>query len=87
MKTMTCAQMGGTCDTAISAETKDEMMAKGMAHLEEAHPEMAADIKATPKDDPKMVAWGQKFDQDWENTPDDAAAAPADAPAEAPAAE
>jgi len=73
MKTMTCAQMGGTCDAKISAETKDEMIAKGMEHVKEAHPEMAADIAAMPKDDPKMVEWSQKFDADWESTPEDAA--------------
>ena len=75
MKTMTCAQMGGPCDTAISAETKDEMMSKGMAHIEEAHPEMAADIKAMAHDAPEMVAWQQKFNADWDATPDVAAAA------------
>ncbi len=70
MKTMTCAQMGGPCDTAITAETEDEMMAKGMAHLESAHPEMAAKVKATPKDDPMMVAWGEKFHADWAAAPE-----------------
>ena len=70
MKTMTCAQMGGTCDTAMTAATSDEMMSMGMAHLESAHPEMAADIKAMPKDDPKMVAWGQKFAADWAAAPE-----------------
>jgi predicted small metal-binding protein len=72
MKTMTCAQMGGPCEEKISAETSDEMMGKAMAHLEAAHPEMAADIKAMPKDDPKMVEWGKKFMADWESTPVDA---------------
>jgi len=65
MKTLTCAQLGGPCDEAISASTPDEMMTKGMVHLESAHPQMAADVKATPKDDPKMVAWGEKFKADW----------------------
>src|SRR5436853_75000 len=41
MKTMTCRAMGGMCDEPISAETSDEMMSKGMAHLDAAHPEMA----------------------------------------------
>lgn len=69
MKTMTCAQMGGECDTAIHAETHEEMINKGMAHLDEAHPEMAATIKAMPKDDPAMVAWNEKFTTDFEATP------------------
>jgi hypothetical protein len=56
----------------MTADTQEEMMGKGMAHLEEAHPEMAAGIKAMPKDDPAMLAWGEKFAKDWEETPDNA---------------
>ena len=70
MKKMTCAQLGGMCDMELTANTSDEMMGVGMKHLEAAHPEMAADIKAMPKDDPKMVAWGEKFMKDWAATPD-----------------
>lgn len=74
MKTLTCAQMGGPCEEHITAATKDEMMSKGMAHLESAHPEMAATVKAMPKDDPTMVAWGEKFNADWDAAPEVAAA-------------
>ena len=70
MKTMTCRQMGGMCDEALTAGTSDEMMAEGMVHLESAHPEMAASIKAMPKDDPQMMEWGKKFSADWASTPD-----------------
>ena len=72
MKTMTCAQMGGMCDTAVHADTENEMMMNGMKHLEEAHPEMATTIKTTPQDDPMMVEWGKKFHADFEATPDNA---------------
>lgn len=67
---MTCAQMGGPCAAEIHGATPEEMMQNGMMHLESAHPEMAADVKATPKDDPKMVAWNEKFMQDWAAAPD-----------------
>ena len=70
MKTMTCAQMGGMCDAAMTAATPEEMMGEGMKHLESAHPEMAATVKATPKDDPMMVEWGQKFQKEWAAAPD-----------------
>lgn len=70
MKTMTCAQMGGQCEEAISGSTVDEMMGNGMKHLEEAHPQMAADIKATPMDDPGMVAWSEKFQKDFDALPE-----------------
>ncbi len=66
---MTCSQMGGPCDAEMTAETKEEMMQKGMAHLEEAHPDMAAQVKSTPKDDPTMVAWNDKFNKDWDAAP------------------
>lgn len=66
MKTMTCAQLGGPCDAQITGETPEEMMANGMKHLEEAHPEMAAQVKSMPKNDPQMVAWSEKFMKDWE---------------------
>ena len=70
MKTMTCMQMGGPCEEKIMGATPDEMMMNGMKHMEMAHPDMAADIKAMPKDDPKMVAWSEKFMKDWATTPD-----------------
>ena len=71
MKTMTCKAMGGMCDTTMSANTSDEMIAEGMKHIESAHPEMAASIKSMPKDDPKMVAWYMQFMKDWAATPED----------------
>ncbi len=70
MKTLTCAQMGGMCDAPITAGSKDEMMTKGMEHLEAVHPEMAATVKEMPKEDPSMVAWEEKFNKEWEETPD-----------------
>ncbi len=71
MKTMTCKGMGGLCDAEIKGSTPEEMMNNGMKHIEEAHPKMADDIKAMPKDDPKMKEWSEKFMADWENTPED----------------
>ena len=70
MKTLTCRQMGGSCDAKITGNTPDEMIANGMKHLESAHPKMAADVKAAPKDDPMMVEWAKKFQADWANAPD-----------------
>ena len=62
--------MGGPCDAAISGNTPEEMMGNGMKHIEGAHPEMAADIKAMPETDPKMVEWSKKFHETWASTPD-----------------
>ena len=71
MKTMTCREMGGMCDTAIKGSSLEEMMGNGMAHIEQSHPDMASNIKAMPETDPKMVAWYKKFVEDYTNTPDD----------------
>ena len=67
---MTCSQMGGMCDAKILGSTSDEMMANGMKHLEEAHPEMAADVKKMPDTDPMMVSWNEKFQKDFEAAPE-----------------
>lgn len=61
--------MGGPCDAKIHGTTPDDMMKNGMVHLEQAHPDMAADVKKTPKDDPMMVEWSKKFMVDFENAP------------------
>ncbi len=56
---MTCAAMGGpaTCTEMISGNTAEEMMANGMKHATEAHPEMAADMqKMSPEDMAKWTA-------------------------------
>jgi hypothetical protein len=67
---MTCRQMGGMCDEAIHGSTPEEMMNNGMMHLEKAHPDMAAQVKTMPKDDPKMVEWNNKFMADFQGAPE-----------------
>lgn len=63
--------MGGMCDAKIQGATADEMMKNGMVHLEQDHPQMAANIKAMTKDDPKMAEWNTKFMADFKNAPED----------------
>lgn len=70
MKKLTCRGMGGACDAEITGSTEDEMMGNGMKHMEEAHPEMAADIKKMDRSDPMMVAWGEKFKADYSAAPE-----------------
>lgn len=65
MKTMTCSQLGGPCEAKITGNTPDEMIKNGMQHLEEEHPEMAADVKKASPDDPMIVEWKEKFDKAW----------------------
>ena len=62
--------MGGACDEQITGGTIDEMMENGMKHMQKAHPKMAADIKAMKPDDPKMIAWSEKFKKDFAAAPE-----------------
>jgi hypothetical protein len=62
--------MGGSCDATITGATEDEMMANGMKHLEEAHPQMAEDVKKASPTDPMMVEWNAKFKKDFEAAPE-----------------
>ena len=62
--------MGGMCDTELSSSDYNGILGVGMSHIEEAHPEMAADIKAMPNDDPKMLAWYEKLMKVWEAAPE-----------------
>ena len=66
MKQMTCAQMGGPadCTTVITGNTAEEMAKNGMDHINQAHPEMAADIKkmTTEETSKWMADFQPKFD-------------------------
>lgn len=64
MKTMTCKQMGGTCDTQISAESSAEMAQKMTDHVVEAHPDVAEKMaNMTPEE---HAAWEKKFHEDYD---------------------
>ena len=41
MKTMTCRELGGSCDKKLNAETWDEMVKLVTQHVMEAHPDVA----------------------------------------------
>jgi hypothetical protein len=70
MKQLTCVQLGGpaTCTAVISGNTMDELTTNGMKHVEEAHPEMAADIKKMPKEE--LEKWSAEMQKKWDATPD-----------------
>ncbi len=66
MKQMTCAQMGGpaTCNFVVTGNTAEEMAKNGGAHVMEAHPDIAEQMKnMTPEENAKWMADFQpKFD-------------------------
>ena len=70
---MACTDMGGPCDAKITAATSDEMVKMGMAHVETAHPELAAKVKAMSKEETDK--WMADFMAKWAAAPEDAVAA------------
>jgi predicted small metal-binding protein len=65
MKTLTCKELGGTCDERLSASTWDEMVQKMSKHVMAKHPDVAKKMEAMHNEDPKK--WGRemkpKFDR------------------------
>ena len=80
MKTLTCAQMSGPCEHAMTAGTEAEMMEMGWKHVEEMHPEISASMATMPQEEKDK--WASDFHNTWEATPEDAEA-PAEMEAEA----
>jgi predicted small metal-binding protein len=73
MKTMTCADLSGPCDAKMTAATPDELVKMAMAHVESAHPDLAAKVKAMPKEETEK--WMADFTAKWNARPEDAAPA------------
>ena len=53
-----------TCSATLSGATAEEMVANGMKHVTEVHPDMAASIKAMTKEESEkwMTNFKPKFD-------------------------
>jgi hypothetical protein len=67
MKTMTCRELGGTCDTSFCAETWQSMAALMMNHIRDKHPVVASMIEATADDG----EWSREVKKEWEATAED----------------
>lgn len=65
MKTMTCKELGGSCDQKLSAESWDEMVSVMTKHVIENHPETARDMEKMHNEDPE--AWGKEMKPKWDN--------------------
>lgn len=69
MKTMTCRQLGGTCDETFSTNSVEEMKNRGLAHGEEAHPEVIERInKMSPEEKEEFDA---RIQAQWDAAPED----------------
>ena len=68
MKTMTCRELGGSCDAKLSAGSWDEMVKTMTKHVMENHPDVAKKTEAMHNRDPK--AWGREMKPKWEAAPE-----------------
>jgi predicted small metal-binding protein len=68
MKTMTCRELGGSCDQKLTAETWEEMVKKMSAHVLENHPDVAEQMKRMHEQDPKR--WGKEMKPKWDAAPE-----------------
>jgi hypothetical protein len=67
MKTMTCKELGGTCNEKLSAETWDGMARAMTRHVMVKHPYVAKAMEAMHKEDSKR--WGREMKPKWETAP------------------
>lgn len=78
MKTMTCMQMGGPCETSFQANSADEMMAVGAAHVTELatsgdpeHQRVATLMEEMQQNPEAGDEWYKKFVDDYNSLPED----------------
>ena len=64
MKTMTCKELGGTCDQKLTADSWDDMVKKMTSHVMEKHPDVAEDMKKMHDQDPQK--WGKEMKPKWD---------------------
>ena len=69
MKTMTCRELGGSCDQELSAETWGDMVKTMTAHVMENHPDVAEKMKKMHEADPEK--WGKEMKPKWDAAPED----------------
>ncbi len=78
MKTMTCRQLGGSCDLALSGETADEVIQAQDKHLKEIvaggdtdHEAALKDMKGRWKNPIKGMGWYKQAKRDFAALPED----------------
>jgi hypothetical protein len=76
MKKMTCREMGGSCDAAITGNTAEEMVANGGKHLtemsgkDEGHKKDKAMMDTSQKNPELMRKWLEEFKVKFDSLPD-----------------
>jgi hypothetical protein len=74
MKTITCKEMGGACDTAFSGNTPEEVMQLGGKHLmsttDQAHQSAREMMISMPPGSEGANKWIEWFMTVWEKAPE-----------------
>ncbi len=68
MKQMTCKELGGKCDTKLSANSWDEMVKTMTKHVMDKHPDVAKQMEQMHNQDPQK--WGKETKPKWDATPE-----------------
>lgn len=78
MKTMTCRQLGGACDLALTGESADEVIQAQDKHLKEIvaggdtdHEAALKDMKGRWKNPIKGMGWYKQTKRDFAALPED----------------
>jgi hypothetical protein len=78
MKTMTCRQLGGTCELALRGATADDVIKLQDQHLKSvvaggdtAHEDALAQMKARWRHPVKGMGWYRNVKRDFAGLPDD----------------
>jgi len=64
MKTLTCKELGGTCDQKLTAKTWDDMVQNMTKHVMDRHPDVAKKMAKMHEEDPKR--WGKEMKPKWD---------------------
>ncbi len=67
MKTLSCKDLGGTCEAKLSAASWDEMVQTMTKHVMEKHPDVAKQMEKMHNDDP--TKWGRETKPKWDSAP------------------
>lgn len=80
MRTMTCKQLGGTCDLEHRGQTADEVIKAQDGHLkevvaagDEGHQKAAKEMKGRWRNPIKGMGWYKQVKKDFAALPEDAA--------------
>ena len=68
MKTMTCSELGGSCDQKLSADTWDEMVKVMTKHVLGKHPDVAKKMEKMHHEAPQR--WGREHRPTWDAAPE-----------------